>query len=140
MEQREHHINPCCFCEDLAEWLGKRLPAALPTMAFDVYQEDFGWVVDLWPQGEKHVILVVAQTFLLPNEDERSDEFGIYVWNRKHGFWRSLFSKTPANLTEHRDLVVQAVDSALHAEAGIRQIAWWREGFSVGESTPHPII
>jgi hypothetical protein len=73
MEGRDHYINPCCFCEDLAEWLGKSLSAALPTMALDVYQEDFGWVVDLHPQEATCVIMVVAQTFLT-NEDESSDD------------------------------------------------------------------
>lgn len=139
MEGRDHYINPCCFCEDLAEWLGKSLSAALPTMALDVYQEDFGWVVDLHPQEATCVIMVVAQTFLT-NEDESSDEFGIYVWNRTPGLLRRLFSKRPATLPENQNLVVRAIDAALHAEVGIRQIQWWREGFAVGESTPHPII
>lgn len=106
MEQRDHYIGPCCFREDLAEWLGERLSsAALPTMALDVYQEDFGWVVDLHRQGETDVIMVVAQIFLT-YQDERSDEFGVYVWNRTPGFLRSLFSKMPAIPPENRNLVV----------------------------------
>ena len=140
MEERGHYINPCCFCEDLAEWLGASLSTALPSMELYVYQEDFGWVVDLKPQGATYVIMVVAQTFLLPNEKERSDEFGIYVWNRTPGLLRRLVSGMPATLPENRNLVVRAIDAALHAEVGIRRIEWWREGFTVGESTPHPII
>jgi len=139
MEQRDHYINPCCFCEDLAEWLEKSLSTALPSMALDVYQEDFGWVVELVPQEATHEIRVIAQTFLT-YEDETSDEFGVHIWSRTLGLWRRLASKMPVALPENRNLVVRAIDAALHAEVGIRQIEWWREGFAVRESTPHPII
>jgi hypothetical protein len=139
MEQRDHYINPCCFCEDLAEWLGESLSTALPSMALDVYQEDFGWVVELVPQEATHEIRVIAQTFLT-YEDETSDEFGVHIWSRTLGLWRRLVSPTPATMVESRHLVVRAIDAALHAEIGIRQIEWWREGFAVGPSTPHPIV
>jgi hypothetical protein len=140
MEERDHYINPCCFCEDLAEWLGKSLSTALPSMALDVYQEDFGWVVDLVPQGETYVIMVVAQTFLLPGKETTSDEFGIYIWGRPPGLLRRLVSGTPATLVENTNLVVRAIDAALHAETGIRQVEWWTEGFAVGASSPRPIV
>ena len=78
-------------------------------MALNVYQEDYGWVVDLYHH-----------------------EFGIYVWGRTPALLRCLFSKMPATLPENRNLVVRAIDAALHAEAGIRQIAWWPEDFAVG--------
>ncbi len=141
MAKRDDYINPCCFCEPLAQWLEERLSAALPTMASGIYQEDFGWVNLLQPQGEAYVIMVVAQTFLT-YEDETSDEFGIYIWGRPPGLLRRLMSRTSltSTLPTNRNLVVQAIDSVLHAEAGIRQIEWWREGFLTGESSPHPAL
>ncbi len=141
MAKRDDYINLCCFCEPLALWLGERLSAALPTMALDIYQEDFGWVIDLRPQGEAYVIMVVAYTFLT-YEDETSDEFGIYIWSRSPGLLRRLMSRTSltSNLPTSRNLVAHAIDSALHAEADIRQIEWWREGSLVGESSPHPAL
>ena len=108
-------------------------------MEWDVYQEEFGWVVHLWPQDATYEIRVVAQTFLA-YEDETSDEFGVYIWGRPLGLWRRLFSPPPATLVENRHLVVRAIDAALHAETGIRQVEWWREGFAAGPSTPHPIV
>ena len=117
----------------------KSLSTALPSMALEVYQEDFGWVVGLVPQGETYEIIVVAQTFLI-YEDETSDEFGVYIWSRTPGLWRRLFSPPPASLVEDRNLVVRATDAALHAETGIRQVEWWTEGFAVGASRPHPIV
>jgi len=36
MAKPDDYINPCCFCEPLAQWLEERLSAALPTMASDI--------------------------------------------------------------------------------------------------------
>jgi hypothetical protein len=91
------------------------------------------------PQGETYEIIVVAQTFLI-YEDETSDEFGVYIWSRTPGLLRRLFSPPPATLVENRNLVVRTTDAALHAETGIRQVEWWTEGFAVGASRPHPIV
>jgi hypothetical protein len=44
------------------------------------------------------------------------------------------------NMVANRNLVVRAIDAALHTESGIRQVEWWPEGFAVGESRPHPIV
>ena len=141
MAMRDDYINPCCFYEPLARWLGERLSAALPTMALDIYQEDFGWVIDLQPQGEAYEIMVVAQTFLT-YEDETSDQFGVYIRGRPPGLLRRLMSRKSltSTLPTNRTLVVHAINSALHAESGIRQIEWWREGFLAGESSPHPAL
>jgi hypothetical protein len=40
-EVKEHFINPCCFGEDLAEWLRRQLTANGIT-AGPAYQEDLG--------------------------------------------------------------------------------------------------
>src|SRR5688572_31713290 len=66
--------------------------------------------------------MVVAYTFLT-YEDETSDEFGIYIWSRSPGLLRRLTSRTSltSNLPTSRNLVAHAIDSALHAEADIRQ-------------------
>ena len=44
-EVKPHFINPCCFGEDLAEWLRGRLsPLAAEGFHFaDAKQEDYGW-------------------------------------------------------------------------------------------------
>lgn len=41
-EVKEHFINPCCFGEDLAEWLREQL-AKKGVSADTPYQEDSGW-------------------------------------------------------------------------------------------------
>ena len=39
---RQHFINPCCFGDDLAEWLEPRLEVQ-GVSVIDLYQEDWGW-------------------------------------------------------------------------------------------------
>lgn len=138
MEGRDHYINPCCFCEDLAHWLGSRLSVALSSMVAHVYQEDFGWVIDLVPHGQTYTIMVVAQAFI-ERDYAPTDEFGVYVGSRPPGLLRRLLSPTSTStLIENTNLVVRTIDAELHAESGIQQILWSRDGFGIEGSKPHP--
>lgn len=135
-EERDHYINPCCFCEDLALWLAKKLEGLLPSLAIDVYQEDFGWVVDCHQTEEKYVVMVIAH--LLDGGDRATGSFAIWVTDRPPGFLSRIFrGATSKTLIENKRAMIRAIDSALHAQAGIRQVTWWEGGLGDGVPSAH---
>lgn len=42
-ESKPHYINPCCFGDDVAEWLVQRLKEVGVPIDEQIGQEDFGW-------------------------------------------------------------------------------------------------
>lgn len=44
-EVKAHFINPCCFGEDFAVWLGQQLRSLEDTITSGPIQEDYGWGV-----------------------------------------------------------------------------------------------
>lgn len=50
-EEKENFINPCCFGEDVAEWLVSKLKDEPGIAKPDFYQEDWGWQMALRCNG-----------------------------------------------------------------------------------------
>lgn len=79
-EAGAHFINPCCFGEDLAAWLGEKLAErGIPTDPPG--QEDWGWYLRLSHQGVRYLLGVSG------NADESSAD-------RNAGQWRIIVDKS----------------------------------------------
>lgn len=136
-EAKEHYINPCCQCEDVGIWIKDQVAGAFPTARIDLYQEDFGWVVDIHPQNRNYTIMVVADDL---DEDQKTNEFGLYVDARESLFAcirRKLF-RGPDPSADKRAAIL-TLDRSLHGENTIEHIRWWQGGFMCGDPKEHPI-
>jgi hypothetical protein len=135
-EPRQHYINPCCQCEDLGVWIRDQVASAFPAASIALFQEDFGWVVEIRPLKRSYTIMVVASDL---DEDRTTDEFGLYVAIRE-----SLLSRIRRKFLREPDPsvdlseVIHALEKSLHRENEIEHIRWWQGGFMCGDPTRHP--
>lgn len=131
-EPKPHFINERCFGEDLAAWLLQRLQGA-PFTFDEPIQEDYGW--GFWAQAGKDTYWTAIGIF---DESIGSDiaEWGVTVAaDAGLNPFRRLFHKPKL---EDLLSLCSAIDAALHAEPGIREVQWWPgEPFS-GQGSAHP--
>src|SRR5215472_16404147 len=57
-EHKEYFINPGCFGDDLAKWLGERLRSNGHQAANEPGQEDFGWYLIFKVDNISHCLVV----------------------------------------------------------------------------------
>lgn len=76
-QEQEYFINPCCFGEDLANWLKPKLEEK-GVQVLDIYQEDWGWEIECL-------------------ENEQGYYLGVGGWSDEDGSdmgqWRIMFTK-----------------------------------------------
>jgi hypothetical protein len=112
----EHFINPCCFGEDLAEWLrtvlmGRGLTVGQP------YQEDWGWELPATCGTEAYYLCMSG------NSDESST-------NKDEGEWRIIVEKKRtigqrlrgAGKITTEDRMIKTVEEVLSVEPTIREV------------------
>src|SRR5277367_3377963 len=85
-EPKEYFINPCCFGDDVAEWLiGELRKQGLKTDE-KPDQEDFGWYLDF------EEVTGIGHTFLIGHRPTGETEAGTWIgWlERSRGFIGSI--------------------------------------------------
>ena len=105
-EPKAYFINPCCFGDDLAQWLIKELRKLGMKPDEKPGQEDFGWYLDFEVAGIDH-------TFVIGHRPTGETEAGTWIgWlERKHGFvgsllgWRKRGIQPSTAETIHRILI-----------------------------------
>jgi len=112
----ETFINPCCFGEDLARWLGKELRKKSFEVS-DPYQEDWGWELPAKNETAGYCLCVSGYA-----DDEGT--------NSNAGEWRIIIEKrrsigqrlTGTGKIETSDRMLASVREILESEPGIRDV------------------
>jgi hypothetical protein len=115
-EVKKHFINPCCFGEDLAEWLRQQL-ARNGVSAGAPYQEDWGWEM-LARQGPQGYFLGVGGCLREGAVGKNDGEWRIIV-EKKRSIWEKLRGKNKMSETEP---ILSMIEDILREQADVRNI------------------
>lgn len=134
-EPRPYFINPECFGDDVARWLGERLRAGGMRADEAPGQEDFGWYFEYdAPEGRHCVVL----GYRPPDGDEPGAWIG---WvERSRGLVGSLLGRRRHGISP---AALDALHEALAGAAEIRHVRWHhRADFDrgreeTGTASPH---
>lgn len=113
---KPHFINPCCFGEDLAQWLSgklteKKIEASQPG------QEDWGWYLKTSQSGNSYFLGMngVADK----NSAHRDEGEWRIIVQRKRTLWEWFTRR--GRITD-RDPLILAIQAILHSESEFRDI------------------
>jgi hypothetical protein len=115
-EPKDYFINPCCFGDDVAEWLISELRKLGMRADEKPGQEDFGWYLDFEVAG-------IGHTFVVGRRPTTGNEAGRWVgWlERRHGFVRSLFGGRKRGI---QPSAAEAIHRILTGSPQIRDVRW----------------
>jgi hypothetical protein len=116
-EVKEHFINPCCFGEDLAEWLRQELIKREIT-ASAPGQEDWGWYLFVEPGTERY-FLGVGGYRKEGTMGTNDGEWRIMV-EKKRSLWDKLQGK---NKIIAADPILSTIEDILREQADIRNVS-----------------
>jgi hypothetical protein len=137
LEERNHHINECCRAENVGRWLLGRLREESDLDFADLYQEDFGWVIDSTIEKSSDVVMIIIR-FFEPTISTPYPLLGIDIDDRITiitGFFRR---KRRELVSSQRLMLTELIDKILHAESGIEKVEWWHDGFVCGVPAQSP--
>jgi hypothetical protein len=115
-EVGKHFINPCCFGEDLAEWLRQQLTRK-GLSAGAPYQEDWGWEL-LAQQGSEAYFLGVGGYLREGAVGKNDGEWRIMV-EKKRSMWDKLRGRNKMIETEP---ILAIVENVLREQADVRHL------------------
>lgn len=113
---KEHFINPCCFGEDLAEWLRQELIKKGMT-AGAPGQEDWGWYLFL-EQGSARYFVGLTGYQKEGAMDANDGEWRIMV-ERRRTVWEWLRGR---NRIAPTDPIFKLIEGLLHEQSDVRNI------------------
>jgi hypothetical protein len=115
-EQREYFINPGCFGDDVAKWLGEQLRSKGYQTADTPGQEDFGWYLTFTVSGVEHCFVIGHR----PGNGEDED-----VWigwlERSRGFVASVLGRRQRDI---QPSAARAIHEVLSGSPQIRNVRW----------------
>jgi hypothetical protein len=115
-EVGKHFINPCCFGEDLAQWLRQQLTRK-GVSAGAPYQEDWGWEM-LAQQGSRGYFLGVGGCLRDGAVGKNDGEWRIMVEKK-----RSIGDKLRRrNKMVEPEPIVAIVENVLREQANVRNL------------------
>ena len=115
-ETKPHFINPSCFGEDLAAWLGAKLiERGIPTI--EPGQEDWGWYIEA-RIGDANYFIGIGGN---PDESARDPNEGEWrLMVEKH---RRLLEKIMGRKKEsHDEPIFGVIEEILRAEPDFRNV------------------
>ncbi len=115
-EVKEHFINPCCFGQDLAEWLRQELIKRDITSS-TAGQEDWGWYL-LVQRGSERYFLGVGGYHKEGALSANHGEWRIMVEKRR-SLWDKLRGKNKITAT---DPIFSVIEEILHGQAGVLNV------------------
>jgi len=115
-EVKQHFINPCCFGEDLTQWLGEKLTER-GAIASAAGQEDWGWYLFV-EQGSQRYFVGVGGNPTEGAAARNDGEWRIMV-ERRRSMWDRLRGR---NLITNADLILAMIENILREQADIRNI------------------
>lgn len=113
---KEHFINPCCFGEDLAEWLRQEL-AKKGVATSTPGQEDWGWYLFVEQRFSRYLVGVSGfhrEGALAANDGE----WRIMVETRRT-IWEWLRGR---NKITSSDPILVLIERLLHEQSDVRNI------------------
>ena len=115
---KDYFINPCCYGDDLAEWLIARLNASAIVTSEKPGQEDFGWYFTFDLDGTKYCVVVGFQ----PNDPDSGDCWIGWV-ERQVGFIASILGRRNVGISPD---AIALLDTVLRSSPEIRDLTWRR--------------
>jgi hypothetical protein len=113
---KEHFINPCCFGEDLAQWLGDRLTEK-GVITAPPGQEDWGWYL-FGQRGPERYFLGVCGYRCEDAVGKNEGEWRIMVERR-----RSLWDKIRVrNKITDTDPILSIIEDILREQKDVRNM------------------
>ncbi len=112
----DYFINPCCFGDDLALWLGKKLSAHGVTTS-SPGQEDWGWYLFV-EQGPDRYLLGMTGYHSDSAVGINDGEWRIML-QKKRSLWDKIRGR---NTTSDTDLILLTIERILREESGVRNI------------------
>lgn len=135
-EPKPYFINPCCFGDDLAQWLiGELRHRGLDTDE-KPGQEDFGWYLDFQIVGVRSTLVI---GFGSPPLEGSVDETWIGWIERSRGFLGSVLGGRDRDIDPS---AVELIHTILSTSPKFRDVLWhFREDFdkgnwAIGSPTP----
>ena len=115
-EPKDYFINPCCFGDDLAEWLIRELRKQGIRTDEKPGQEDFGWFLNFEAAG-------VGHTFVIGHRPPGETEAGTWIgWlERKRGLIGSIVGGRRRGIQAS---AAQAIHQTLTASPVVRDVRW----------------
>ncbi len=132
-EAKDYFINPCCFGDDLAEWLPDELRRVGIVADEKPGQEDFGWYLNFEVAG-------IGHTLLIGHRPTGETEAGTWIaWlERKRGLIGSLLGGRKRGV---QPSAAEAIHRILANSSMIRDVRWhFPRNFGTGyeEGSPAP--
>lgn len=133
-EPRNYFINPCCFGDDVAEWIIGELRKRGMRTDDKPGQEDFGWYLNFEMAG-------VGHTFVIGHQPKGEAEAGTWIgWlERKHGLIGSILGRRGRGIQAS---AAQAIHEILSGSEVVRDVRWhFRSDFDGGSErgAPSPV-
>ena len=115
-EPKDYFINPCCFGDDLAEWLIKELHKLGMKADEKPGQEDFGWYLDFEVAGIRH-------TLVIGHRPAGETEAGTWIgWlERQRGFVGTILGRRNRGIQSSAAEVIHGI---LVGSPQIRDVRW----------------
>jgi hypothetical protein len=124
-KSKGYFVNPCCFGDDVAEWLIGELRKQGVRTDEKPGQEDFGWYLNFEAAGITH-------TFVIGHRPRGETETGIWIgWlERKRGLIGSILGQRKRGIQAS---AAQAIHQTLTASSAVREVRWhFRDDFNDG--------
>jgi hypothetical protein len=124
-EPRDYFINPCCFGDDVAEWLIGELRKQGMGTDEKPGQEDFGWYVNFELAGINH-------TLVIGHRPHGETEEGTWIgWlERQRGLIGSILGRRKRGI---QSSAAQAIHQILTESQTVRDVRWhFRRDFDRG--------
>jgi hypothetical protein len=115
-QPKPYFVNPCCFGDDVAEWLIRELRKQGIRTDEKPGQEDFGWYLNFDAAG-------VGHTFVIGHRPTSETEEGTWVgWlERKRGLIGSILVGRGSGIQAS---AAQAIHQILSGSPAIRDVRW----------------
>lgn len=116
IKPRDYLVNPCCFGDDLAEWLIRELRKQGMGTDEKPGQEDFGWYLNLEAAGVRH-------TFVIGHRPHGETEAGTWIGRleRKRGLVGSILGERRRGIQAS---AAQAIHQILTGSSVVRDLRW----------------
>jgi hypothetical protein len=113
---KDYFINPCCFGDDLAEWLISELRKQGMRTDEKPGQEDFGWYLNFDTAG-------VGHTFVIGHRPNGETEAGTWIGclERKRGLIGSILGGRRRGIQAS---AAQAIHQILTGSSVVREVRW----------------
>ena len=102
--EKDNFINPCCFGEDVANWLKPLLKSENVSIT-DIYQEDWGWEISCSFNNQQYYIGVGG---LSETEDSDQGEWRV-MFSKKRSILETLFGKNKLSSNEPVITLIQNI-------------------------------